>query len=391
MDAMESPKGAAGTLWAFEQGPIRPPNEARSLLLRVTRNCPWNRCTFCPVYKGAEFSIRPLEHVKRDIDAITEHVQTLRALEQASGRLDRTDTERAAASLNPNQRLAFDAALSWYCAGMRTAFLQDANSLAVKACNLVEILTHLRVRFPSIERVTSYARAQTIAARKEDDLRSIAAAGLNRVHIGLESGSDTVLQLVRKGVTKAQHVEAGLKAKAAGMEVSEYVMPGLGGKSLSLQHAAETADAINQINPEYIRLRSLAIPTHVPLYDACVAGTFQKCSDVEVTEEILRFLEHLEGITSIVKSDHVLNLFGNLEGKLPQDKPRMMALLREFLATDPASRMLYQVGRRLGITVTLEDLSIPDCRATVEAACTRLAITPDNADAVIERILRTFI
>jgi len=58
----------------LEQGPIRPPAEASSLLIRVARNCPWNRCTFCPLYKEKPFSIRPLEHILRDIDTVHEFV-----------------------------------------------------------------------------------------------------------------------------------------------------------------------------------------------------------------------------------------------------------------------------------------------------------------------------
>ena len=348
--------------WAFEQGPIRPPSEARSLLLRVTRNCPWNRCAFCPVYKGAKFSIRPVEHVRHDIDAVYGHVRTLQALGESSEGLSRDTVARAAANLDAAQGPAADAAVSWFLAGMRTVFLQDANSLAAKPGDLVEILTHLRARFPDIERVTSYARAQTLAVRKESDLRALAEAGLNRIHIGLESGSDKVLEMVAKGVTKAQQIEAGRKAKRAGMEVSEYVMPGLGGKALSLEHAIETADALNQIDPDFIRLRSLAIPTHVPLYEDYVAGRFRKCTDVEVAAEILCFLEHLDGITSVIKSDHILNLFEDLEGNLPGDKPRMMAILQEFLILDAESQTLYQVGRRLGLFASLRDLDDPSRR-----------------------------
>ena len=385
MDTDDAGNDAA---WQFEQGPIRPPSEAYSLLIRVTRNCPWNRCTFCPVYKGAKFSIRSPEYVKRDIDAVAGHVERIQAF---AGGLSRDAVNRAAAAIDASERTAFDAALSWYAGGMRTVFLQDANSLAAKPRDLVDILVHLRARSPQVERVTSYARAHTLALRKEEDLQALAEAGLNRVHIGLESGSDTVLQKVRKGVTKAQHIEAGRKVKQAGMEVSEYVMPGLGGKALSREHAVETADALNQINPDFIRLRSLAIPAHVPLYEDFAAGRFEKCTYVEVAAEMLCFLEGLDGISSVIKSDHILNLFADLEGKLPEDKPRMAAILRRFLAMDCRSQMLYQVGRRLGLLACLDDLDDPRCRIQTEAACDRFAITPDNVDATIDQIMRTFI
>jgi len=377
--------------WRFEQGPIRPPNEAHSLLLRVTRNCPWNRCTFCPVYKGTKFSIRTPEDVKRDIDAVYEHVQAFREHAGTPEGLSHEVISQVVAKIDPSQRSAFDAALSWFLAGMRTVFLQDANSLAAKPNNLVEILAYLHARFPEIERVTSYARAHTIVARKEADLRALAQAGLDRVHIGMESGSDPVLDRVQKGVTKAKQIEAGRKAKEAGFEVSEYVMPGLGGRALSKEHAIETADALNQIDPEFIRLRTLAIPPLVPLYDEYTAGRFEKCTDAEVAAEILCFIEHLDGITSRITSDHILNLFGDIEGALPGDKPGMIAIIREFLAMDPHSKMLYQVGRRLGLFESLRDWHDPARRASAEAACTRFGVTPDNADTAIEKIMRSFI
>jgi len=375
----------------FEQGPIRPPSEAQSLLIRVTRNCPWNRCSFCPVYKGAAFSTRPLEHVKRDIDAVYGHIVRLHELGAAHGGFSRDLIERAHENVAPEERLAFEAAVSWFMWGMRSVFLQDANSLFVKPADLVEILDHLRKRFPGIERVTSYARAQTITKRADDELRAIANAGLNRIHIGLESGSDKVLQMVKKGVTKAEHIEAGRRVISAGMELSEYVMPGLGGAALSEEHAVETADALNQISPHFIRLRTLAIPNQTPLYEEYVAGRFVKCSEVMVARESLLFLEHLDGISSVVKSDHILNLFADLDGKLPDDKPRMAGMLQAFLDMAPERQTLFQVGRRIGVFTRLQDLDDQRRCAMVRAACDQHGITPDNAEAVIEDIMRTFI
>jgi len=375
----------------FEQGPIRPPSEARSLLIRLTRNCPWNRCTFCPVYKDAVFSIRPTEHVKRDIDAVHAHILKLDELAAASGGLSRDAIQRALHGVAPEERPAFDAALSWYMSGMRSVFLQDANSLFAKNVDLVEILLHLHGRFRGIQRVTSYARAQTVAKRTENELREIANAGLNRIHIGLESGSDKVLQMVRKGVTKQEHIDAGRKVIQAGIELSEYVMPGLGGKTLWEEHAIETADALNQIDPHFIRLRTLAIPSRVPLYDDYVSGRFQKCTEPMIAREIMLFIERLGGISSIIKSDHVLNLFGDLEGTLPADKPQMVAMLRSFLDLDPERQTLYQVGRRCGVFTRLPDLNDPALCATAQAIRDQYGITVENAEAVIEEIMRTFI
>ncbi len=374
----------------FEQGPIRPPSEADSLLIRVTRNCPWNRCTFCPVYKGAKFSVRPVDHVKRDIDAVHRHVEAWREWIGEGSAIPRRELTQAAAAMDPSESQALAAAVNWMLVGMRSVFLQDANSLVIKPAALVEILTHLGARLPSIERITSYARSQTLARMKDEDLRAIGEAGLNRIHVGLESGSDEVLERVNKGVTKAVAIEAGLKVRRAGIELSEYHMPGLGGVALSEVHALESADALSQIDPDFIRLRTLAIPPRSPLFEAYTSGDFEKCTDRMVAGEILLLLEHLH-VTSVIKSDHVLNLFGDLEGTLPRDRERMVDVLRAFLDMDPQRQMLYQVGRRLGVFYGLGDMDDPQRVADAEAACRQLGVTPDNVDETIDAIMARFV
>jgi hypothetical protein len=287
--------------------------------------------------------------------------------------------------------LAFQAALHWIRGGMRSIFIQDANSLVINPGEMVEILQHLKKCFPRVERITSYARSHTIARIKDPDLKAIADAGLNRIHIGLESGSDEVLGRVKKGVTKAIHIKAGLKVKAAGMELSEYVIPGLGGKALWETHARETADALNQIDPDFIRLRTLAIPNRLELDQDYREGRFEKSSDLMMVREILLFIESLEGITSIVKSDHILNLLQELEGKLPGDKAAMIGLLHSFLEMEPQQRCLFQVGRRMGVFTSLSDMNIPGKLALVQAACRQYGVTPENVDELIEEAMKRFV
>lgn len=388
-----SPKNKKAEAYqGFEQGPIRPPSEADSLLIRVTRNCPWNKCSFCPVYKRRKFSRRPADHVKQDIDAVHKHVETLRRIADESGRIYRSDITKAMENLSEAESPAFHAALHWFAGGLKSVFIQDANSLIIKPSELADILKHLKNRFPWVERITSYARSSTVARISDEDLKAIRDAGLNRIHIGLESGSDKVLEMVRKGVTKEKHIQAGLKVKRAGMELSEYVMPGLGGVALSQEHALETADALNQINPHFIRLRTLAIPERSgQLFEEYQAGRFQKCTDLMMAKEILLFIENLEGITSVLKSDHILNLFQEVEGTFPQDKPAMINILKTFLEMDPQRQCVYQVGRRMGVFSVLKDMESPRRLERAEKTCRELGITPQNVDHIVGELMKRFV
>ena len=375
----------------FEQGPIRPPSEAGSLLIRITRNCPWNRCTFCPVYKGSDFSLRPVEHVLEDINIVHRYVLQIRKSAEKTGKISPVDIKKMVEAESGYDRTALNAALQWVSNGMGSIFLQDANSLIIKPERLFTILTHLQKCFPWVQRVTSYARSHTIARISDENLSLIATAGLNRIHIGMESGSDKVLAAVKKGVDKKTQIIAGLKVKKAGMELSEYVMPGLGGAALSREHAIETADALNKINPDFIRLRTLAIPEHVELFGKYTTGEFRKLNGLETAAELLIFLQQLDGITSSLKSDHILNLFEDLEGKFPEDKGKMVGIVSEFLNMSPTDQVIYQVGRRMGMFRGLKDMDDSGRREQVEEICNRNSITPENVDPVIDEMMKRFI
>lgn len=364
----------------FEQGPIRPPSEAGSLLLRVTRNCPWNRCKFCPVYKGAQFSRRPVDHVLRDIEAVYRAVQTLTAEAPGAGRAEA-----------PGDLCAWQAAASWVDNGRRSVFLQDADSLVIGASDLIDILAHLTKRFPGVQRVTSYARSSTVARIESRDLKALREAGLNRLHIGLESGANEVLRLMHKGATQKNQIVAGVKVKQAGMELSEYYMPGLGGRGHWEANARETAAALNEINPDFIRLRTLAIPVGAPLYIDYHAGRFDKPNDVEMAREVLLFLESLRGLTSVVKSDHILNLLPEVEGALPEDQGRMISAVETFLKLSPEEQVVFQVGRRTGIFHGLGDQDNPFRRSRVEEIIRKHQITPENVDGVVDELMRRFV
>jgi radical SAM superfamily enzyme YgiQ (UPF0313 family) len=375
----------------FEQGPIRPPSEAQSLLVRVTRNCPWNHCSFCPIYKRAKFSIRPTEHVIKDIDQVYEFIQILKGYSDLNGQILYEDANKIAKDLDKEQQPAFYASFQWVINGMRSIFIQDANSMVIKPQNMLAILNHLTNRFSKVARITSYARSHTIARISDQNLAAMRAAGLNRIHIGLESGSDKVLANVKKGVDQKTHVKAGRKIKQAGMELSEYVMPGLGGRALSHEHAVQSALALNQINPDFIRIRTLAIPNSTPLYHQVASKGFEKLSDIEMVKELRTFIQSLEGITSRIKSDHILNLFQEIEGRLPQDKASLLAVIDSFLKMSPWRQCLFQVGRRLGVLNRLKDLDSPRRVAKVETFCYDHGIRPDNVEAMMTEIMKRFV
>ena len=375
----------------FELGPIRPPSEAKSLMLRITRNCPWNSCTFCGLYKGQKFSIRPVSHIIKDIDVIRYYVDEIQKIMAQSDGAAHRQYMNLMAGQPESDRMALHAALIWAQGGMQSIFLQDANTLIIKPDDLVEILKHVQKAFPQVERITSYARSHTIARISDDDMARFAAAGLNRIHIGMESACDEVLDFVKKGVDKKTHIIAGQKVKRAGIELSEYFMPGLGGVTLSRKNALETADALNQINPDFIRIRTLGLPENVELYKDFQSGAFIKPGDVPMAEELLLLLDNLNGITSRVKSDHILNLFQEVEGRLPEDKERMTAPLRAFLAMPPEEQLIYMVGRRTGIFSKLEDLHDSELRNHAEKARTAHQVTLDNVDDFTLEMMKQFI
>jgi hypothetical protein len=287
--------------------------------------------------------------------------------------------------------------VAWYAARnfvagvMKSIFLQDGNSLIIKPDDLVRILEHLKQAFPDVERITSYARSHTIARISDDDLARFAASGLNRIHIGMESGSDAVLANVKKGSDKETQVLAGQKVKRAGIELSEYYMPGLGGRQLSRENALETADALNQINPDFIRLRWLALPDAAPLAAQYASGAFEKMGDVETAQELLLFLESLNGITSRVKSDHVLNLFPEVNGTLPEDRDKMAAVVKAFLSLNSKDQLVFCIGRRTHRMARLADLDDPAKRRSAEQMCDELGATEDNMDNIVESIIKQFI
>lgn len=342
----------------YEIGPIRPPNEAYSLLVRFTRNCPWGKCAFCRSYKQKRFEKRSVEELKEDIDHIKEirdQIIELSWQKGFGGTIHDSLIDLIFSTQAYNEYVKSVAI--WLYFGGKNVFIQDANSLAMKPADFIEALTYLKNTFPSIERVTSYARSRTIAKRLTvEDLKNMRKAGLTRLHIGLETGNDFLLKYMNKGVTREEHILCGQKVKESGLELSEYVVLGLGGKKWWKEHAAETADVLNRINPDFIRFRTLKVLRDMPLYEKVETGEFVILHEEEILTEERYLIERLEGITSTVKSDHILNLLEEVDGKLPEEKDRILAIIDDYFSLSDEQRLVYRFGRRAGMYRKVGDL-----------------------------------
>lgn len=293
----------------YEVGPIRPPSEAQSLLIRATRNCPWNRCEFCPIYKGQSYQNRPVADILADIDTAAE----------IHGEI------------------------------FRSAFLQDANCLQMKTDDLIKVITRIKEKFPSVQRVTSYARARTAARKTQKELSRLHKAGLTRLHVGLETGYDALLEYMKKGMTAGIAEEGGHRIKRSGISLCFYVIIGLGGR-LKLEgeqtwrkHALETARVLNRVDPDYIRVRTLTVREGCPLWEKVRKGEFEQASDAELVREIGLLIENLE-VTGRFVSDHSTNILMDVRGNFPEDKGKMLSIVRRYLALTEDERLNYRLG-----------------------------------------------
>lgn len=288
----------------YYEGPIyRPPSEADSLLIQATVGCPHNSCTFCLVYKqGPPYRVRPVAEIKQDLD------------EARRFRGDR----------------------------VRTLFFPAGNTIAMPAAELAEICRYARSLFPNLERITVYGSSRYIYKKGLEDLKILKEAGLNRIHVGLESGDDEILKRVKKGTTAAEQIKAGLWVREAGIELSEYVILGLGGQERSQAHARETARVLNAIQPDFIRLRTFVPKINTLMLHQVRKGRFQMLSPHQVLEETRLLLEALI-CASLVTSDHYTNYL-NLQGRLPEDKPRLLAAIDRALTRDESTFRPFFIG-----------------------------------------------
>ena len=286
------------------EGPIyRPPSEADSLLIQATIGCPHNKCTFCMVYKnGPRFKVRDVEDIKADIltarDIYREHVRTL--------------------------------------------FFPAGNTIAMKTDDLCDILKFANEIFSTLERITVYGSSQYIHKKGPEGLKRLADAGLSRIHVGLESGDDIILKRIKKGTFSKEQIEAGRWVIEAGIDLSLYVVLGIGGKDRTDVHARETARVLNEIVPDFIRLRTFVPKINTPLLEEVQNGSFQMLSPHEVLREAALLIKELQP-TSYLTSDHYTN-YVNLEGKLPEEKKRLLDKISMALKQDETSFRPFFIG-----------------------------------------------
>jgi radical SAM superfamily enzyme YgiQ (UPF0313 family) len=286
----------SGNLRAYDFPPYRPPNEAFSALIRITRGCPWNKCEFCSMYKQTKFEIKPLEEVKNDIKKARQFYRRAKCI-----------------------------------------FLGDSDNLVHK--DLAKIVSFIKHTFPETKRITTYARAKTILRQKMEFLIAVQRAGLERLHIGLESGDAVVLEQLRKGVTPEEMIEAGLKAKKAGFEVCFYVISGAGGRERWQEHALNSARVLNPIRPDFIRLRTLTLQNGTPLKEKLLKGEFSIITPLERLKEVKLFLESLDLKDCYLASDHLTNylwagnniFYRGVAGSLPHDKEEMLRVVQQAI------------------------------------------------------------
>ena len=286
------------------EGPIyRPPSEADSLLIQATVGCPHNKCTFCMVYKkGPLFRVRPVKDICEDIDE------------------------------------AFDL----YGGKVISLFFPAGNSIAMPTRELAAICRYSKAKFRDLQRITVYGSSQYIAKKGLADLVLLKEAGLSRIHVGLESGDDDILRKVKKGTNASEQIKAGKLVKAAAIELSEYVILGLGGVERSEIHALKTAEAINEIEPDFVRLRTLVPKINTLLLHEIKKNRFQLLSPYQVLKETRLLLENLQCRT-ILSSDHYTNYL-DLSGNLPENKDRLLARIDQALNWEPECFRPFFIG-----------------------------------------------
>lgn len=290
----------------YEGTVYRPPSEAGSLIIQATVGCPHNRCAFCAMYSDTRFRRRSLGEVIEDLDL----------------------------------------ALEVHGPGVRTIFLADGNTAALPTDTLVAIGEAARERFPRLERVTMYGSAKFLAAKSADEWRQIGAAGITRVHSGLESGDPVTLERIRKGVDPDDAVSAFNHVMDAGIELSVYVMVGVAGRERWREHAEGSAGVLNRASPDFVRLRTFVPALGTEWCERWQRGELTLLDAHEALTETRLLVERLRGPT-VLLSDHISN-FLDVHGRIPGDRDLMLDAIDEALQL-PLARFRPPTERLVGM------------------------------------------
>ncbi|MHA1273404.1 MAG: radical SAM protein [Promethearchaeota archaeon] len=283
---------------------IRPPVEAYSVLIPVTGGCSWNKCRFCGTYKGIyggiqKYAIRPIEDVKKDIETFAER-----------------------------NYHGFP------------VFLAGGNPTSAPTEYLTEIIRYVRKKIKNVPRVSCYAKALDILRKSDDELKELANAGLDIVYMGLESGSNTILRIMKKGTNAESMIKAGKRILNAGIKLSMYIILGLGSYKYSKEHVEGTARVLTEVNPTIFRFRTLNILPNTPLWDDWKSGKFELLKPVDCLKEERDIIAKLgDNVTSEVYNDHVSNYCDLSSKNIKEDKEMFIKAL-DAMINDPYIRNL---------------------------------------------------
>jgi radical SAM superfamily enzyme YgiQ (UPF0313 family) len=274
----------------YEGNIIRPPSEAHAVILQVTTGCSHNRCTFCGAYRGQPFRIKDDAVIDQDIDFAARH-----------------------------------------CKKQKTVFLADGDALVIPRQRLLQICRRIRTKLPWVRRISLYGNCRDILNRTVDELAELKAAGLGRIYMGLETGHDTTLVAIQKGATAEDMVRAGRRVREAGIFLSVTCLLGIAGIRYSLQHAADTAEVLNRMQPSQIAVLTLMLLDNTELGQAAAAGRFQMPDRLGLFQELRTLVARLEPGRCQFQANHASNYF-SLDGRLPRDRELFLATIDEAIA-----------------------------------------------------------
>ena len=265
---------------------IRPPAEADSFLLQVTLGCSADHCSFCGAYKTKPFRVKDPKEIFSDIDHYARRYP-----------------------------------------GTRRVFLMDGDALVLNNSKLVPVLGKLEQAFPRLSRVSSYANGSNITRKSDQELAELYAHKLSLIYMGLESGSQSVLDRCGKASSVEEMIQAVQRAERAGIRSSVIVLLGLGGKKYSAEHVKETIKALNRMQPRYLSFLSLMVIPGTPLAEEVRKGDFDELDSAELLNEAYEMIQGLELNRTVFRSDHASNYL-SLEGTFPKDKPVLLEALK---------------------------------------------------------------